>query len=96
MPLCSCEYKGKKESLTPDELEFNLVLQEYRARVEHVIGEPKKRLGIFKRKWAGNFALAAATTRIAMHMSALEERMKGPRYDCFGPWPMYPDAEMHL
>jgi hypothetical protein len=38
-------------------------------------------------KWRGSFSLLAAIMKIAVHMVGLEERMKGPRYDVFGPWP---------
>jgi hypothetical protein len=33
----------------------------------------------------------AAIMKIAAHMVGLQERMKGPRYDVFGPWPVCPD-----
>jgi hypothetical protein len=35
--------------------------------------------------------MLAAIMKIAAHMVGLQERMKGPRYDVFGPWPVCPD-----
>ena len=32
-----------------------------------------------------------AILRLVVHLCALEERMIGPRYDVFGPWPVCPD-----
>ena len=40
--------------------------------------------------WRGSFTLLAAVMKIAAHMVGLQERMKGPRYDVFGPWPVCP------
>ena len=34
--------------------------------------------------------LLAAVMKIAAHMVGLQEHMKGPRYDVFGPWPVSP------
>ena len=42
--------------------------------------------------WRGSFFGLAAVLRIVVHMVTLQERMLGPRYDCFGPWPVCPDS----
>ena len=38
--------------------------------------------------WRGSFTLLAAVMKIAAYMVGLQERMKGPMYDVFGPWPV--------
>jgi hypothetical protein len=43
--------------------------------------------------WYGTSAsldLLAAIMKICAHMTGLQERMSGPRYDVFGPWPVCP------
>jgi hypothetical protein len=32
----------------------------------------------------------AAIMKICAHMVGLQERMRGPKYDVFGPWPVAP------
>ena len=41
-------------------------------------------------RWRGSLSLLAAVMRISMHMNALQERMRGTRYDAYGPWPVAP------
>ena len=36
------------------------------------------------------FSLLACIMKIVAHMVGLQERMNGPRYDVFGPWPHAP------
>ena len=62
----------------------------YRARVEHLIKELSRGRKTLNTKWRGSFSLLAAIMKIVAHMVGLEERMKGPRYDVFGPWPVCP------
>jgi hypothetical protein len=38
----------------------------------------------------GSFDLLAAIMKIVAHMVGLQERMRGPKYDVFGPWPVAP------
>ena len=40
-------------------------------------------------RWRGSYSLLAAVTKVAAHMVGLQERMKGPRYDCYGPWEFF-------
>ena len=84
------EFKGKT-GLTTEENEWNLTLQHYRGRVEHLIAEIVQSRNALNTKWRGSFSLLAAILKICAHMVALQERMKGPRYDVFGPWPVCPD-----
>ena len=87
-----CEHKKYKDhTLTTDQIEWNLSLQHYRGRVEHLISELVHSRRALNQRWRGNFALLAAVMKISAHMVGLQERMKGPRYDCFGPWPVFPD-----
>ena len=62
----------------------------YRGRVEHLIAELVQTRKCLNTKWGGSFTLLAAIMKIAAHMVGLQERMKGPRYDVFGPWPVCP------
>ena len=80
------EFKGK--NLTANKVEHNLTVQHYRGRNEHLIQSLKGRRATMNTRWSGSFSLLAAICKIAAHMVGLEERMKGPRYDVYGPWPM--------
>ena len=40
--------------------------------------------------WRGSYAGVCAVMKVTAHMVALQERMAGPRYDCYGPWPVCP------
>ena len=83
------EFKGK--NLTPQQMTWNNVLQWYRSRNEHMVAEVKQGRKALDTKWRGSFVGLAAILRIVVHMVALQERMRGPRYDCYGPWPVCPD-----
>ena len=87
-PEIITEFKGS--NLSAQQLEFNKVLQHYRARGEHLIKELSNGRKTLSTKWRGSFSLLAAIMKIAAHMVGLQERMKGPRYDVFGPWPVCP------
>ena len=50
---------------------------------EPVPWQPRKTLST---KWRGPYSLIAAIMKISAHMVGLQERMRGPRYDVFGPW----------
>ena len=74
----------------PREQRFNKTVQHYRGRVEHIIGQVVDNRMALCTTWRGSFTLLAAVMKIAAHMVGLQERMKGPRYDVFGPWPVCP------
>ena len=76
--------------LTPHQLQFNHTIQHYRARVEHLIGEMVRTRRTLSTRWRGSFSLLACIMKIVAHMVGLQERMNGPRYDVFGPWPHAP------
>ena len=59
-------------------------------RVEHIIGQVVDNRMALCTTWRGSFTLLAAVMKIAAHMVGLQERMKGPRYDVLGPWPVCP------
>ena len=42
-------------------------------------------------RWRGGYFQLCSVLRLAVHMTALQERMKGPRYECFGPYPVCPE-----
>ena len=88
-PELLTEFKGSQ--LSAARLNWNLTLQHYRGRVEHLIGGLVQSRKTLSTKWRGSFSLLAAIMKICAHMHGLEERMKGPRYDVFGPWPVCPD-----
>ena len=82
------EWKGRNLSL--EKQRFNKTVQHYRGRVEHIIGQVVDNRMALCTTWRGSFTLLAAVMKIAAHMVGLQERMKGPRYDVFGPWPVCP------
>ena len=82
--------KPKGGTLTPQQNKWNLTLQHYCGRVEHLIGELVHSRAALNSRWRGSFSLLAAIMKICAHMVGLQERMKGPRYDVFGPWPVCP------
>ena len=77
------EWKGRNLSL--EKQRFNKTVQHYRGRVEHIIGQVVDNRMALCTTWRGSFTLLAAVMKIAAHMVGLQERMKGPRYDVFGP-----------
>lgn len=85
------EYKDYGH-LTEPQKRWNNILQFYRARNEHAVKEVKTGRQSLDTKWRGSFIGLAAILKIVVHMVALQERMKGPKYDCFGPWPVCPDS----
>ena len=56
----------------------------------HLISEVVDGRKALSTTWRGSFSLLAAVMKISAHMVGLQERMKGPRYDVFGPWPVCP------
>jgi hypothetical protein len=94
-PELVCEFKKTKKlkNLTPEMKEFNLILQFYRGRGEHSIAEIVQGRDALHTTWRGSYALLSAVTRLTVHMSTLQERMKGPRYDVYGPWPHWSTPE---
>ena len=79
-------------ALTEDQVDFNNMLQFYRGRNEHLVAAVKHGRNALDTKWRGSFLGLAAVLRIVVHMVTLQERMQGPRYECFGPWPVCPDS----
>ena len=67
-------------------------MQFFRGRNEHLVAAVKTGRKALDTTWRGSFLGLAAVLRVVMHMVTLEERMLGPRYDCFGPWPVCPDS----
>jgi hypothetical protein len=43
-------------------------------------------------RWRGSYDLIQAIAKIVAHLTTLQERIKGPRYDVFGPWPHHPSC----
>ena len=94
-PEIICEYKMYKgRPLTTEQIEFNRMLQFYRGRNEHLVAELVQANAALNTRWRGSFALLAAIARLSMHMTGLQERMRGPRYPCYGPWPMHPELQL--
>ena len=76
-------------NLSLEKQRYNKTVQHYRGRVEHLIGQGSGQPYMaLCTTWRGSFTLLAAVMKIAAHMVGLQERMKGPRYDVFGPWPV--------
>ena len=79
-----------RQDLALEQKRYGLLVQHYRARGEHLIRQRmrggKKAL---TERWLALFlCMLSAITRIAAHMTGLQERMMGPRYDVYGPWPV--------
>jgi hypothetical protein len=93
-PELICEFKKtkKKKTLSPDELQHNLTLQHYRGRNEHSVGEVVNGKEALCGRWRGSYSLICAIAKLTVHMTTLQERMKGPKYDVYGPWPHFPGA----
>ena len=51
-----------------------------------MVSKFKQRYKLFNERWRGQFATLRAATQVCIHVCTLQERMKGPRYDVFGPW----------
>ena len=81
--------------LTHHQAKWNRTFQHYRARVEHLISEVKQPRLALTTRWRNSFSLLSAVVHINAHMVGLQERMKGPRYDCYGPWPVVSDVMYH-
>lgn len=79
-----------KASVSSEHKEWNLLLQFYRARNEHLISELKQSRAAINQKWRGSFALLRAVVDLSVQLEALQERMRGPRYNVLGPWPVCP------
>jgi hypothetical protein len=86
------EFKVYGGGLTEEQLNWNNTLQFFRGRNEHLVAAVKQGRKAISTQWRGSFAGLAAVLKIIVHMVGLQERMGGPRYDCFGPWPVCPDA----
>ena len=82
--------KPRGGQLTPADILWNTTVQHDRARVEHLIGELVTGREALTQRWRGSINLLDSIAHISAHMSGLEERMKGPRYDVLGPWPVCP------
>ena len=82
--------KPQGRSLSPDQKEWNLLLQFYRARNEHLIATLKQGRASLTQKWRGSYSMLRAIVDLSVQLEALQERMLGPRYDVLGPWPVCP------
>ena len=87
-PEVMTEFKGSR--LRFDQVEFNQLLQHYRGRVEHLIGEVTFGRATLNTRWRGSYSMLASIMKSAAHMVGLQERMRGPKYDVFGPRPVCP------
>ena len=81
--------KGNAVPLTESQHEFNDMLQFFRGRNEHFVSASKQGRKTLDTRWRGSLFGLAAIARIVFHLVALQERMGGPRYDCYGPAPVY-------
>ena len=79
-PQIITEWKG--DGLTRRQIEFNLTLQHYRGRVEHLISEMVQSRRALNTRWHGSFSLLAAVMKITAHMVGLQERMKASAVRC--------------
>ena len=59
-------------------------------RNEHLVQAVKGGRNALSTTWRGSYSGICAVMKLTAHMVALQERMAGPRYDCYGPWAMCP------
>ena len=90
-PEFLCEYKCYGGQLDESQRAWNNMLQFYRGRNEHLVSAIKHGRSALEDGWRGDYMGLAAVIRVISHMVALEQRMAGPRYDCYGPFPVCPD-----
>ena len=83
------EFKGR--DLSPGQQRWNQMLQFFRGRNEHLVALVKDGRHAFDTRWRGSFGSLAAAFRLVSHIVTLQDAMDGPRYDCYGPWPVCPD-----
>ena len=72
----------KGSNLPRPTVEYKLVIQHYRGRNEPLISEWKQARAALNSTWRGSEALCTYVRS--------DRVMRGPRYDCYGPWPMCP------
>ena len=63
----------------------------YHLRNEHLVALVKDGRHAFDTRWRGSVGSLAAAFRLVSHIVTLQDAMDGPRYDCYGPWPVCPD-----
>ena len=68
------------------------MLSDYQAHSCSTVAEVKDGCAALETRWRGSYAGLCAVVLLVMHMCALEQRMLGPHYDVFGPWPVCPDG----
>ena len=77
--------------LTQKQKDCNKLVQHTRGSVgESAVAQLKNGRKALHSRWRNSLSLLAAVVHISVNMMALEERMKGPRFDCCGPWPVAP------
>ena len=77
--------------LSRQQLWDNRLVQHYRgANAEAMVSQLKSPRKSLSGKWRGSLSFLAAVLHIAINMVGLEERMRGPRFDHYGPWPVAP------
>ena len=67
------------------------IILSHKIRNEHQVSFVKDGRAALDTRWRGSYDGLCAVLRLVVHLCALEERMIGPRYDVFGPWPVCPD-----
>ena len=68
--------KPRKSSISSEQKEWNLLLQFYRARNEHLISELKQSRAAINQKWRGSYALLRAIVDLSVQFEALQEAFR--------------------
>lgn len=85
--------KPKGGQLTQLQLRHNQIIKHYRgANSEGMVSQLKTPRKALNSRWRNDLPLLAAVVKISMHMMTLEERMRGPRFDHYGPWMAAPES----
>jgi len=79
--------RSPNQSLTEEQLFFNLLISHYRARVEH-INSLLKFHGIYQGNFRSSVDLLVIAVRIHLHFISVQLKMF-PRYQPYGNWPHF-------
>ena len=84
--------KPKNGELTAAQFEFNRQFNSVRQRVEHIIGQIKRR-ALFRQPFRGTYRSAITFAHIITHTVNAQIRSNGGNYDGFGNWSHFPNKD---
>ena len=78
--------------LTEAHKEFNKMFNTARQRVEHIIGQIKRR-ALYRQPFRGTLRNAVTYTHIIVHAVNTHIRLRGGNYDGYGFWSHFPRSQ---